>query len=568
MGFLLWILPLLSVPVFALLKQRKAWHAVSIITSAAMLAAAAKATVSVINTGLLEYAALGGLFHIDPLSIIIIDIVVVIGFLAAVFSMGYLNEELKHGKIEGSKIKLYYMLMYVFMFTMIFALSVRNMGIMWIAIEATTLASAFLVGFYNDKRATEATWKYVIICSVGIAVAMLGIIFLHLSSTGLLEGSKQLDWTALYGEADKLKSPLLRLAFIFILVGFGTKAGLSPMHTWLPDAHSQSPSPISALLSGVLLNSAMYAIIRTVSIVNKNLGSSVFTGRILIAAGMLSIVTAALFILTQKDYKRLLAYSSIEHMGIIAVSIGVFTPAAVFAGLFHMINHSFTKSMLFLTSGSILQKYGTREISRVKGLLRMLPVSGTIFFLGLFAIAGTPPFSVFASEFNVMTAIFENGGFVLGAVFALLLALVFTGIAFSLFKIFWSSRGDGSAENKNIAESCKDSCESSEDSYESSEDSCESSEDSYESSEDSCESSEDSYENSGDSCETESDSCETESESSESSANHTALVAGETNKAGTVVIAVLLAVILFMGFYMPSELKELLTKAQQIIIGG
>lgn len=499
MGFLLWILPLFSVPAFALLKRRKAWHTLSVIVSAAMLAVAAGATACVLGSGTLEYAALGGLLYIDALSIVIIDIVLIIGFLAAVFSIGYLDEELGHGKIEESKIKLYYILMYVFMFTMVLALSVRNMGIMWIAIEATTLASAFLVGFYNDKRAIEATWKYVIICSVGIAVAMLGIIFLHLSSAGLLQESQLLNWTALYNSARELKSPLLRLAFVFILVGFGTKAGLAPMHTWLPDAHSQSPSPISALLSGVLLNSAMYAIIRSVSIVNKNLGSSMFTGRILIAAGILSVAAAAVFILTQKDYKRLLAYSSIEHMGIIALSIGIFTPAAVFAGLFHMINHSFTKSMLFLSSGSILQKYGTREISKIKGLLRVLPVSGTAFFLGLFAIAGTPPFSVFASEFNILASIFQKGSHLLGWVLIFLLAAVFTGIALSLFKIFWPG-----------GESCASADES----------------------------------------------------------EAAALTAGEINKPGAVVIVILLITVLIFGFYMPAELRRLLTKAQQIIIGG
>jgi len=437
MGLLLWILLIVSIPVFAVLKGRKPLHTVSVVVSAALLLVAGFETKNVILHGIAEYSAFGGIFYVDSLSIIIINIVLIIGFLAAVFSIGYLEEELRHGKIEEGKVKTYYMLMYAFMFTMVFALSVKNMGIMWIAIEATTLASAFLVGFYNDKRAIEATWKYVIICSVGIAIAMLGIIFLHLSSVGLFEGPQLLDWTALYGSAKALKSPVLRLAFIFILVGFGTKAGLAPMHTWLPDAHSQSPSPISALLSGVLLNSAMYAIIRTVSIVNKNLGSSLFAGRILMAAGLLSIAAAAIFILTQKDYKRLLAYSSIEHMGIIAFAMGIFTPAAIFGALFHMINHSFTKSMLFLSSGSILQKYGTREISKIRGLLRALPVSGTVFFLGLFAIAGSPPFSVFASEFNIIAAIFENGNFWLGSIFALLLAIVFAGIAVTLFKIFW-----------------------------------------------------------------------------------------------------------------------------------
>ncbi len=533
MGLLLWILLIIAVPVFALFNNRKALHAVNVAVSVAMLLIAGFETRNVILKGKVEYGALGGIFFLDPLSVIILDIVLVIGLMAAVFSVGYLNEELKDGKIEFGRIKLYYILMYTFLFTMVFALSVRNMGIMWIAIEATTLASAFLVGFYNDKKAIEATWKYVIICSVGIAIAMLGIIFLHLSSVGLFKGAQLLDWTVLYSNAAALKSPVLRLAFIFILIGFGTKAGLAPMHTWLPDAHSQAPSPISALLSGVLLNSAMYAIIRTVSIVNKNLGSSLFTGRILMAIGLLSIATAAVFILTQKDYKRLLAYSSIEHMGIIAFAIGIFSPAAVFAAIFHMINHSFTKSMLFFTSGNILQKYGTREISKVQGLLKVLPVSGTVFFLGLFAIAGTPPFSVFASEFSILAAAFEHGNFLLGATLALLLAMIFAGIALTLFRIFYTKgvqevhNGDGSPimdpggmgdgspiRDIRVGSPIRDI-----------------------------------------------------GVGSQLSGYETLAEKGEANKAGVAVIVVLLAIIAIMGIYMPAPLKDLITSAQKIITG-
>ncbi|MHB1483863.1 MAG: hydrogenase 4 subunit F [Saccharofermentanales bacterium] len=436
MGFILWFIPLAGIMIFSLIKQKRLLHIVNILIAASLLVVAGFLTVNVMSYGHVEYTSFGGMFYLDSLSMIMLDIVVIIGLMSSVYSIGYLDEEMKHGIIDIKKIKLYYILMYSFIFTMIFALTVKNMGVMWIAIEATTLASAFLVGFNNDKKALEAAWKYIIICSVGIAVALLGIIFLHLSSAGILEEAGHLDWILLFRNSKALNSSVLRLAFIFILIGFGTKAGLAPMHTWLPDAHSQSPSPISALLSGVLLNSAMYAIIRTVAIVNKNLGSSVFTGRILIAAGFLSIITSAVFILTQKDYKRLLAYSSIEHMGIIAIGIGMFTPLSIFGSLFHMINHSFTKSMLFLTSGNILAKYKTRNISGIRGLLKILPVSGLVFFLGLFAIAGTPPFSIFASEINVLASIFEKKQFFAGASLAILLAIVFVGIAISLFKIF------------------------------------------------------------------------------------------------------------------------------------
>jgi hydrogenase-4 component F len=437
MGFFVLAIPVAAVMLFLLVKGRRAQHAISVAASLLQAVVAVFLTREVMRAGSIAYSALGGLFYIDSLSIIVLDIVIVIGLMTSLYSIGYMEEEIRHGKMASGKLRFYYVLMYSFIFTMVLSLTVRNMGIMWIAIEATTLASAFLVGFYNDKNALEAAWKYILICSVGIAIAMLGIILLHLSSTGVLEDSRFLDFTALFEQAKSLKSPTVRLAFIFILVGFGTKAGLAPMHTWLPDAHSQAPSPISALLSGVLLNSAMYGIIRTVSIVNRNLGSSVFTGRLLIAMGILSVTVAAVFILTQKDYKRLLAYSSIEHMGIVAIAVGVFSPVAVFGAILHMINHSLTKSMLFLSSGSILQKYDTKIIYRIKGVLRVLPVTGFVFLLGLFAIAGTPPFSVFASELSVITAVFQSRRFLLGAALAILLAVIFGGIAATMFKMFY-----------------------------------------------------------------------------------------------------------------------------------
>ncbi|HEX9059386.1 MAG TPA: proton-conducting transporter membrane subunit, partial [Clostridia bacterium] len=278
---------------------------------------------------------------------------------------------------------------------------------------------------------------YVIICSVGIALALLGIIFLHLSSMDLVKDTNfELSWTYLVGHAGELQKSTLRLSFIFILIGFGTKSGLAPMHTWLPDAHSQAPSPISALLSGVLLNSAMYGIMRELAIVNRSIGTE-FASRLLLGIGILSILTAALFIITQKDYKRLLAYSSIEHMGIIAWGLGLFTPVSVLASLMHMLNHSFTKSMLFLSSGNVFLKFKTKEIKKVTGLLKVMPVTGTIFLLGIFAITGMPPFSIFTSEFGILIATFKTLPVWISVIFVLLIASVFVGFAVALLKMFY-----------------------------------------------------------------------------------------------------------------------------------
>ena len=491
MGLILWIVPILAVLLSRIVNNTKSLHIINVCASFVLLLAAGFATRSVVLYDTLSYKLFGNAFFIDAVSIIVLDIIVIIGLFVSIYSIGYLNEEWKHEKINQKNIKFYYSMLNVFMFSMIIALSVNNIGIMWVAIEATTLATAFLVGFSKDKHALEAAWKYVIICSVGIAMALVGIIFLHLASVGVVSSTNALQWNLLFDNAKDLNSPVLRLSFIFILIGFGTKAGLAPMHTWLPDAHSQAPSPISALLSGVLLNSAMYAILRILAIVNKNLGDSSFTGRIMIGFGLLSIATAAIFIMTQKDYKRLLAYSSIEHMGIIALAFGLFTPLSVFAGFFHMINHSFTKAMLFLASGNILQKYSTREIIKIKGLLKTLPVSGVVFLLGLFAISGTPPFSIFASEVNVFLSIFSAKDYILGGVFILLLACIFAGIAVTLFKIFYGEP----ASDADIGP-------------------------------------------------------------------------GEINRPGAAVLIVLLVVILATGLSMPGLLKDLITSAQMIIIGG
>lgn len=379
------------------------------------------------------------LLYIDSLSGYIFFITSLAFFLVSLYSISYFGEELRRKVITPNKLKLYYSLSNAFVLSMLLALSTQNMGVLWIAVEATTLASAFLVGFYNNKRAIEASWKYLIICSVGIAFALLGIILLYYSSTVELGGTKilGLSWKYLSENAAKLDPSILKIAFIFILIGFGTKVGFSPMHTWLPDAHSQAPSPVSALLSGVLLNTAMYGIIRVMTIVNKNLGSSSYTGKLLIFLGILSIGTAAIFILVQQDYKRILAYSSIEHMGIIALGLGICTPISIFAALYHTFNHAMTKSMLFLASGNVYLKYHTKKISSVRGLIKTMPVTGTVFCLGVFAIIGMPPFGVFMSELNTTVAAIFTKNYIVAALLLLFLAMVFTGFIKQIMKMFY-----------------------------------------------------------------------------------------------------------------------------------
>lgn len=441
------ILPLLSLPLFWIINNRKIIHVINIITASLILVVGVIIIFIVNRNGIISWNEVLDLY-VDGLSAFMLGITLIISFLISIYSVGYLEKEYENKKFDLKKIKIYYILYYVFIFTMLFALTSENIGVMWVAIEATTISSVFLVGFYNDKKSIEAAWKYIIICSAGIALAMLGIIFLHLSSVDVVKGTNlELYWPYLYEHATELNEMTLRLSFIFVLIGFGTKVGLAPMHNWLPDAHSQAPSPISAMMSGVLLNSAMYGIIREIAIVNKSFGDSLYTGRLLMGLGILSIFVATIFIYRQKDYKRMLAYSSIEHMGIIAFSLGIFTPVSIFAALLHMMNHSLTKSMLFLSSGNIFLKYETKEILKVRGLLSSLPFTGTIFLFGLFAIIGMPPFSIFYSEISVMIASFDAGYYKIGTMFILLLTLVFVGVFLSSYKIFY-----GKPNVKNVGE--------------------------------------------------------------------------------------------------------------------
>jgi hydrogenase-4 component F len=447
MESLVLIIPLVISISFLTVKNKNTAHVLNAIGAFLLLGLSIFITHGIIAKETITYSFLSGLFYIDSLSVIVLDIILIIGFFALIYSIKYLDEEYKHKAIDIKRIKIYYSLTYAFILTMVLVVTTQNLGLMWIAIEATTLASAFLVGFYNNKHSIEAAWKYIIICSVGIAFALLGIVFLYISSGQVFHGSKApLNWYFLYENAGMLQGGILKISFIFVLVGFGTKVGLAPMHTWLPDAHSQAPAPISALLSGVLLNSALYGIIRILAIVNKNLGlDNPFAQRLLIAMGILSIATAAVFIISQKDYKRALAYSSIEHMGVMSFALGLFTPLSIFAALFHMINHAFTKSMLFFASGNIYLKYKTKEIPKVRGILKIMPVTGFAFLAGLFAISGMPPFSVFFSELAVAMSAAGKNHFILAGIFLLLIAVIFAGIVLTMLKMFL-----GDNENRDI----------------------------------------------------------------------------------------------------------------------
>lgn len=405
-----------------------------------LISLAGSSLTSVVLLTIVYHVATAGTIHtgqlyVDQLSAVVLLVVAVLTFTAALFSLSYMQQEIEHGHISLTMLKRYYGLVSLFTFTMLCVLMAENMGLIWVAVEATTLSTALLVAFYFDRAALEAAWKYVMVCTVGICFALLGTILLYYAqvNAGITDG-QGLSWLALKAVSGSLDPGMAKLAFVFILIGYGTKAGLAPMHTWLPDAHSQAPSPVSGLLSGALLSCALYAIIRTVIIVKGALGAA-FPEQFLISFGLLSIAIAVPFIMVQHDLKRLLAYSSIEHMGLITLGVGIGTPLAVYGALLHLINHAVTKSALFYLAGMVIQQYGTKHIMRIRGLVTAAPVLGSMFVVSVLAIAGVPPFSIFFSKFTIVWAAFESGSPGIGSVVLLLMAAIFAGMIYYTLKI-------------------------------------------------------------------------------------------------------------------------------------
>lgn len=379
---------------------------------------------SVLSNGPVQ--ALFGILYIDSFGALLLVLITLIGLMATLYSGAYLRYELNKGQVTSSQVLHYYVWFHLFQLTMVAAVTVQNLGFLWAAVEATTLVSAVLVGFYNRRESLEAAWKYVILCGVGIAFALLGIILLY--SAGVQAGvdhASALNWTSLMPVADRLDPALVRMAFSMILVGFGTKAGLAPMHSWLPDAHSQAPSPVSAVLSGVLLNTALYAILRFYAVTVRAVGPA-FPNDVLLVFGLISLGTAVLFILVQRDLKRLLAYSSVEHMGLICVAVGLGGPIGMFAAVLHMVGHSLAKSLLFFAAGNLGHRYHTYRIARIRGAVRALPVTGLLLVVGVLAITGVPPTALFLSEFSIVAA-----GFATGHPFTAVLVMAALAIAFA-----------------------------------------------------------------------------------------------------------------------------------------
>ena len=359
-------------------------------------------------TLLWQRPASGQYLLIDDLNIVFIVLNTFVGFTTSVFSASYIGHELETGHLARGYMRFYHAMYQLMMFGMNLALVANNIGLMWVAVELSTLTTVVMVGLYRTPAALEAAWKYFILGSVGIALALFGTILVYLAAQPVVgEGPDAMVWTVLAARAKEFDPSLLNIAFIFLLLGYGTKVGLVPLHAWLPDAHAEGPTPISAVLSGLLLNVALYALLRFKMLLAANPGA-IAPGPLMIALGLLSLIFASFMLYRRHDIKRLFAYSSIEHMGIIVFAFGMAGPLGNFAGLLQMEMHSLTKSAIFFSVGHVAQVKGTQRITRIGGLTTSHPVLGWGLVAGVAAIAGLPPFGLFMSEFLVVSSTFAR----------------------------------------------------------------------------------------------------------------------------------------------------------------
>jgi len=394
------IVPAVAVPVLALVTSYRLGAGLNVLFSALTLAAGVSL--------LFAERVRTDLIIIDDFNIYLVTLTTFVGFTTSVFSASYIGHELETGRLTPTFLRFYHAMYQAMMGAMNVALVANNVGLMWVGVEVATLSTVMMVGIYRTPEAIEAAWKYFILGSVGIALAFFGTILVYLIAQEVIgEGLPAMAWDTLVASAAKFDAPLLSLAFVFLLVGYGTKVGLAPFHAWLPDAHAEGPTPISAVLSGLLLNVALYALLRFKMVMAGN-AATLNVGAIMVVLGLVSLIFAAFMLYRRRDIKRLFAYSSIEHMGIATFAFGIGGPLANFAGLLHMTMHSLTKSAIFFAVGHVAQVKGTQRIAEIGGLSASHPVLAVGFALGTIAIAGLPPFGVFASEFLLVSSTFAR----------------------------------------------------------------------------------------------------------------------------------------------------------------
>ena len=385
-------------------------------------------------------------FRVDSFNVYLVALTAFIGVTTSIFSRPYMRHVCETGRTSERGMRTYHVMYQSFMFTMLLALTTDNLGVLWVAVEGATLATVLLVSLYRTPEAVEAAWKYFILCGVGIALALFGTVLTYFAAQHVAaEVAPGLTWSELYRQANGLEPVVMSLAFVFLLVGYGTKVGLVPMHQWLPDAHSEGPTPMSAVLSGLLLNVALYAVVRVKMLVDGSLAASAtpqLAGHLLMGFGLVSFLVAGLFLHRQRDIKRMFSYSSIEHMGLMTFAFGLGGPLATFGALLHMLVHSLTKSAIFVTVGHAAHIAGTQSIDHIRGLIRTQPAVGWSLLLGVAAIAGFPPFGVFTSEFLLLTATMQSQPWFTVALLSGL-AVAFAGLFRHLHPMVYGSAPEG-----------------------------------------------------------------------------------------------------------------------------
>ena len=364
-------------------------------------------------------------FNMDALSAVFVLLIGVVGCMTGLFSIPYIRHDVEAGNMDAGQVKLYYVFFNLFVFTMLLAALSNNIIMMWASVEATTLSTVFLVSAYSKKKLSlEAGWKYIIVCTCGVAFGLYGTVLTFANANAVLGSSADaVLWTSILQVADSFDPMLMAIAFVFAVIGFGTKAGLFPMHTWLPDAHSEAPSPVSALLSGVLLKCALLVIIRFYVLACQSVGAWL-PQLVMLVIGALTICVAAVSMYAQNDLKRKLAYSSCENVGFVALCLGFGGAIGIVAALLHCIFHSLTKAFMFCLSGNILMKYGTRDLKKIQGVVHVAPLTGTLLGVGFFALAGMPPFAMFTSEIMAFIGGIDAGLVWLVVVIGLALTIV------------------------------------------------------------------------------------------------------------------------------------------------
>jgi len=431
------IVPLAAGPLAFLLRRRRVMEVINLAAFAILFGLAAVLVAQVLRNG--SVSLWNGFFFADALSALVVLLSAFVALVCSVYAVGYFRHDESSGVLQEAeevggrfgvqKLREYYTLTPLFVFSMILVALANNLGILWVAVEGTTLASVFLVMFYGRETSLEAAWKYAIIGGVGLSMALFGTILTYYSAYGALgtDTLQGLNWSVLAGNAGHFDQPTMRLAFILILLGYGTKAGIAPMHTWKPDAYSDAPIPGAAMLATGVLNCALYGLVRFYILSSKCLGPQ-FGSRLLILFGLLSMGVAVPFILVQKNFRRLLAYSSIDHSGIMVLALGFGGPLGILGMLLHMTFHSVTKPLLFFCAGNVQQHLKTDLFRKAKGgLIHSMPLTGAAFLMVTLAVTGSPPFSFFQSEFTILRAGFSSGSLVLSVLFVCFLVLIFSG---------------------------------------------------------------------------------------------------------------------------------------------